>query len=47
MFISYGLTFTAIPQRTLLLLQLLMDLAFIPVYQTSAWPPWLLNTGVA
>ena len=47
MFISYGLTFTAIPQRTLMLLPLLMDLAFIPVYQTSAWLPWLLNTGVA
>jgi uncharacterized membrane protein len=47
MFVNYGLTFAAIPQRTLLLVPLLIDLEFIPIYRLSAWLPWILNTLIA
>jgi uncharacterized membrane protein len=47
MFISYGLTFTAITQRTLLLIPLLTDIEFIFIYRLSAWLPWILNTAIA
>ena len=47
MFLSYGLTFSAIIQRTLLLIPLLTETPFMPIYQLSAWLPWLLNLGIA
>jgi hypothetical protein len=47
MFISYGLTFAAITQRTLLLVPLLTDIEFIFIYRLSAWLPWILNTAIA
>lgn len=47
MYISYALTFAAIPQRTLLLLPLLTSVPFMPVYRLSAWLPWMLNAGIA
>lgn len=47
MFISYGLTFAAITQRTLLLIPLLTDIEFIFIYRLSAWLPWILNTAIA
>jgi uncharacterized membrane protein len=47
MFINYGLTFGAITQRTLLLVPLLINTEFIPVYRLSAWLPWILNTIIA
>lgn len=47
MYINYGLTFAAITQRTLLLVPLLSGIAFMPIYQLSAWLPWILNTGIA
>ena len=47
MFLSYGLTFAAITQRTLLLIPLLTEIPFIPIYQLSAWLPWLLNLSIA
>jgi hypothetical protein len=45
--ISYGLTFAAITQRTLLLVPLLTDIEFIFIYRLSAWLPWILNTAIA
>jgi uncharacterized membrane protein len=47
MFLSYGLTFAAITQRTLLLIPLLTEIPFIPVYQLSAWLPSLINLSIA
>jgi len=47
MYISYAMTFAAIPQRTLLLLPLLTSVPFIPVYRLSAWLPWMLNAWIA
>lgn len=47
MFINYGLTFGAITQRTLLLVPLLINIEFIPIYRLSAWLPWILNTFIA
>ncbi len=47
MFINYGLTFASIPQRTLLLIPLLFNIEFIPIYRISAWLPWILNTIIA
>jgi len=47
MFISYALTFAAIPQRTMLLFPLFFSIDFIPVYRLSAWLPWILNTFLA
>ncbi|WP_051554598.1 DUF2306 domain-containing protein [Maribacter antarcticus] len=47
MFLSYGLTFAAITQRTLLLIPLLTEVPFIPIYQLSAWLPSLINLGIA
>ncbi len=40
---SYALTFASITQRTLLLVPLLTDISFVPVYQISAWAPWIFN----
>jgi len=47
MFINYGLTFASIPQRTLLLVPLLIDVEFMDIYRLSAWLPWILNTVIA
>ena len=47
MFFSYALTFAAITQRTLLLIPLLTEIPFIPIYQLSAWLPWLINLCIA
>lgn len=47
MFFSYALTFAAITQRTLLLVPLLTEIPFKPIYQLSAWLPWLINLGIA
>ena len=47
MFLSYGLTFAAITQRTLLLIPLLTEVPFMSIYQLSAWLPWLLNLSIA
>lgn len=47
MYISYGLTFAAIPQRTLLIFPLFLDIEFIPIYRLSAWLPWILDTLIA
>jgi len=43
MFYSYALTFAAITQRTLLLVPLLTTIPFMPIYQLSAWLPWIFN----
>lgn len=43
MWISYALTFSTIPQRTMLVLALITNIPFISIYQLSAWLPWLLN----
>jgi hypothetical protein len=37
MILSYAMTFTAIPQRTLLLLSLYTEIPFIDIYRLSAW----------
>ena len=47
MYFSYALTFATIPQRTLLLIPLLLEVPFIPIYQLSAWLPWILNLCLA
>jgi len=47
MFLSYGLTFAAITQRTLLLIPLLTEISFMPVYQLSAWLPSLINLSIS
>lgn len=47
MFLSYALTFSAITQRTILLIPLLTDAPFMPVYQISAWFPWMFNLIIA
>ena len=47
MYINYGLTFTAITQRTWLLSAFVFNLPFLPIYQSSAWIPWLINVSVA
>lgn len=46
-YFSYALTFAAITQRTLLLIPLLTSVPFMPIYQLSAWLPWLLNLMIA
>ena len=46
-FLSYGLTFAAITQRTLLLIPLWTEIPFIPIYQLSAWLPSLINLSIA
>ena len=46
-YLSYALTFAAITQRTLLLIPLLTSVPFMPIYQLSAWLPWLLNLMIA
>lgn len=46
-YFSYALTFSAITQRTLLLVPLLTSVPFIPIYQLSAWLPWMLNILIA
>lgn len=43
---SYALTFAAITQRTLLLVPLITGIEFMPVYQVSAWLPWMFNLSV-
>jgi uncharacterized membrane protein len=43
---SYALTFSAITQRSLLLIPLLTDIPFMPIYQLSAWLPWMLNISI-
>jgi len=44
---SFALTFAAITQRTLLLIPLLTDVPFMPIYQLSAWLPWIVNLIIA
>ncbi|MEM8965827.1 MAG: DUF2306 domain-containing protein [Bacteroidota bacterium] len=46
-YFSYALTFAAITQRSLLLIPLLTGVPFMPIYQLSAWLPWLLNLSIA
>lgn len=46
-YFSFALTFAAITQRTLLLVPLLTACPFMPIYQLSAWLPWMLNLGIA
>lgn len=46
-FFGYSLTFAAITQRTLLLVPLLSNVPFLPIYQLSAWLPWMLNLSIA
>lgn len=46
-FYSFALTFAAITQRTLLLIPLLTNCPFMPIYQLSAWLPWLFNLWIA
>lgn len=43
MYINYGLTFAAITQRSMLLFALIPGISFMPVYQLSAWLPWMIN----
>ena len=40
---SYALSFSAITQRTLLLVPLLTSIDFMMIYRLSAWLPWMLN----
>ncbi len=47
MTMSFALTFAAITQRTMLLIPLLTSVPFMPVYQLSAWLPWMLNLAIA
>ncbi len=46
MILSFAMTFTAIPQRTLLLTALYTDISFLDIYRLSAWLPWILNLGI-
>ncbi|MEM6864791.1 MAG: DUF2306 domain-containing protein [Bacteroidota bacterium] len=46
-FFGYSLTFSAITQRILLLVPLLTDVPFLPIYRLSAWLPWLVNLYIA
>lgn len=46
-YLSYSLTFSAVTQRMLLLIPLLTNVPFIPIYQLSAWLPWVLNLMIA
>ncbi|MEO0337899.1 MAG: DUF2306 domain-containing protein [Bacteroidota bacterium] len=43
MMINYALTFAAITQRTMLLFAFIPGLDFMPIYQWSAWLPWMIN----
>ncbi|MEL6638219.1 MAG: DUF2306 domain-containing protein [Bacteroidota bacterium] len=43
MTINYALTFSAITQRSILLLAFLPSISFMPVYQLSSWLSWLFN----
>ena len=45
--LGYSLTFSAITQRTLLLIPLLTSVGFMPIYRLSAWLPWILNLLMA
>ena len=47
MFLNYGLTFSAITQRTMLLLAFIPSLPFLSVYKASAWLPWMINVAIA
>ncbi len=47
MLINYALTFAAITQRTLLLFAFLPAFDFMPIYQLSAWLPWMFNVSIA
>lgn len=47
MMLSFGLTFSAIPQRTMLLTALFTDISFIEVYRASAWFSWMFNLVLA
>lgn len=44
---SYALTFSAITQRMFLLIPLLTDIGFMPIYRLSAWLPWIINLSIA
>jgi uncharacterized membrane protein len=47
MFISFALTFAAIPQRTMLLIPLFLEIDFMAIYKLSAWVPWIANMIIA
>ncbi|MEM9933516.1 MAG: DUF2306 domain-containing protein [Bacteroidota bacterium] len=47
MFLNYGFTFSAITLRTFLLIPLLTDVPFIPVYRFAAWFSWIINGAMA
>ena len=44
--INYALTFAAITQRTMLLLAFIPTWRFMPIYQLSAWLPWMINLSI-
>ncbi|MEL6945813.1 MAG: DUF2306 domain-containing protein, partial [Bacteroidota bacterium] len=46
-YLSYGFTFSAITQRTLLLTVPISDFDFIDIYRLSAWLPWMINSAIA
>jgi len=46
-YLNYSFTFAAITQRTMLLIPLLTEVSFIPIYRWSAWLPWILNGCLA
>jgi len=46
-YLSYGLTFSAITQRTLLLIVFISAFDFMDIYRWSAWLPWMLNATLA
>lgn len=47
MYYNYALTFSAIPQRTMLALALITPIPFVNIYQASAWISWILNLLIA
>ncbi|MEO1628281.1 MAG: DUF2306 domain-containing protein, partial [Bacteroidota bacterium] len=47
MTINYALTFSSITQRSLLLFAFIPAIPFLPVYQLSAWLPWMVNVAIA
>lgn len=45
-FRSYALTFTAITQRSMLLIPLLSSIDFMFIYKLSSWLPWIINLAI-
>ncbi|MCH2081382.1 MAG: DUF2306 domain-containing protein [Saprospiraceae bacterium] len=46
MTISYAITFSAITQRSILLLAFIPTVSFMPVYQLSSWLSWMINLTI-